>query len=149
MWGRAEIPSRHPEAVSSANQHATVLIVEDNLDNRMIYRTILEHFGYEVMEACDGEAGVRMAREHRPDAVVMDISIPILDGHEATRILKADAATAPIPIMALTAHAMAEDRLHAAEAGCDAYLSKPAEPKRVAAEVARLIAEARARSSSS
>lgn len=90
-----------PEAVSSPNNHATVLIVEDNLDNRMIYRTILEHFGYEVLEACDGEAGVRMAREHRPDAVVMDISIPIINGHEATRILKADAATASIPIMAL------------------------------------------------
>ncbi len=121
----------------------TVLIVEDNLDNRMIYRTILEHYGYEVLEAADGEAGVRLARERLPDLVLMDISIPILDGHEATRMLKADPATAHIPVIALTAHAMAEDRLLAAEAGCDAYLAKPAEPKQVAAEVRRLISIAR------
>lgn len=124
---------------------STVLIVEDNLDNRTIYGTILLHYGYQVLEACDGEAGVRMARERLPDCVLMDISIPIIDGHEATRILKADASTAHIPIIALTAHAMAEDRALAAAAGCDAYLSKPAEPKRVVAEVQRLIAEARAR----
>ena len=121
----------------------TVLIVEDNLDNRMIYRTILEHYGYEVLEAADGEAGVRLARERLPDLVLMDISIPIIDGHEATRMLKADQATAHIPVIALTAHAMAEDRLLAAEAGCDAYLAKPAEPKQVAAEVRRLISIAR------
>ncbi len=121
----------------------TVLIVEDNLDNRMIYRTILEHYGYEVLEAADGEAGVRLARERLPDLVLMDISIPIIDGHEATRMLKADPATAHIPVIALTAHAMAEDRLLAAEAGCDADLAKPAEPKQVAAEVRRLISIAR------
>ena len=121
----------------------TVLIVEDNLDNRTIYRTILQHFGYVVLEAEDGEAGVRMARERLPDLVLMDISIPIIDGHEATRMLKADPATARIPVIALTAHAMAEDRVLAAEAGCDAYLAKPAEPRRVAAEVGRLIAIAR------
>jgi len=121
----------------------TVLIVEDNLDNRMIYRTILEHYGYEVLEAGDGETGVRLARERLPDLVLMDISIPIIDGHEATRMLKADPATAHIPVIALTAHAMAEDRVLAAKAGCDAYLAKPAEPKHVAAEVRRLIAIAR------
>ncbi|HEX6041493.1 response regulator, partial [Longimicrobium sp.] len=114
-------------------------IVEDNFDNRTIYRTILEHSGFAVLEAADGESGVRMARESRPDVVLMDISIPIIDGHEATRILKADPATASIPVMALTAHAMAEDRIRAAEAGCDAYLSKPAEPKHVVAEVRRLL----------
>jgi two-component system cell cycle response regulator DivK len=118
----------------------TVLIVEDNVDNRTIYRTILEHFGFAVLEAADGESGVRMARESRPDLVLMDISIPIIDGHEATRILKADPATASIPVMALTAHAMAEDRIRAAEAGCDGYLSKPAEPNHVVAEVRRLLA---------
>ena len=121
----------------------TVLIVEDNLDNRTIYRTILEHYGYTVVEAGDGEAGVRLARERLPDVVLMDISIPIIDGHQATRILKADPATAAIPVIALTAHAMAEDRILAAEAGCDAYLSKPAEPKQVVAEVRRLISIAR------
>jgi CheY-like chemotaxis protein len=122
---------------------STVLIVEDNRDNRFIYRTILEHHGYEVLEACDGEAGVRLVRERLPDLVLMDISIPIIDGHQATRLLKADPATAGIPVIALTAHAMAEDRVLAAEAGCDAYLSKPAEPKQVVAEVRRLISMAR------
>jgi CheY-like chemotaxis protein len=110
-----------------------------------IYRTILEHFGYNVLGALDGQAGVDMTREYLPDLVLMDISIPIIDGLQATRILKADPATASIPIVALTAHAMAEDRLRAAEAGCDGYLSKPAEPRHVAAEVARMIGEARAR----
>lgn len=121
----------------------TVLIVEDNLDNRAIYRTILEHHGYEVLEAVDGEAGIRLTRERLPDMVLMDISIPIIDGYQATRILKADPATAAIPILALTAHAMSEDRALAMQAGCDAYLAKPAEPRMVVAEVRRLIADAK------
>lgn len=132
--------------MSAAETRETVVIIEDNLDNRMIYRTILEHYGYEVLEAGDGQSGVELVKERLPDMVLMDISIPILDGHQATRLLKADPATASIPIMALTAHAMAEDRARAAEAGCDAYLAKPAEPKIVLAEVRRLIAEAQARS---
>jgi two-component system, cell cycle response regulator DivK len=85
----------------------------------------------------------RLARERLPDLVVMDISIPLIDGHEATRILKADPGTASIPVLALTAHAMAEDRVRAAEAGCDGYLAKPAEPKDVVAEIRRLLASGR------
>lgn len=129
--------------MSASRPPPTVLIVEDNVDNRTIYRTILEHSGFLVIEAGDGESGVRLTREHHPDLVLMDISIPVIDGYEATRILKADPSTASIPIMALTAHAMAEDRLRAAEAGCDAYLAKPAEPNHVVAEVRRLLAERR------
>ncbi len=125
----------------TGSARVTVLIVEDNADNRVIYRTILEHFGYRVLEAADGEAGIRTVREARPDLVLMDISIPLVDGHEATRILKADPATQTIPIVALTAHAMAEDRAKAAEVGCDAYIAKPAEPRYVAAVVGRLLAE--------
>lgn len=125
--------------MTSEGPRATVLIVEDNEDNRIIYRTFLEHHGYVVLEASDGEAGVQSVREHRPDIVLMDISMPVLDGYEATRILKADPATASIPVVALTAHAMAEDRRLAAEAGCDSYLAKPAEPRRVLAEVQRLL----------
>ncbi|MBB4636584.1 response regulator [Longimicrobium terrae] len=131
--------------MSAAQTRATVVIIEDNLDNRMIYRTILEHYGYEVLEAGDGQSGVQLVRDTLPDVVLMDISIPIIDGHQATRMLKADPVTASIPVMALTAHAMAEDRQRAAEAGCDAYLAKPAEPKQVLAEVQRLIAEREAR----
>ena len=127
--------------MSESPARPTVLIVEDNSDNRIIYRTILEHSGFTVIEAVDGGSGVRLARECRPDLVLMDIAIPVIDGYEATRILKADPSTASIPIMALTAHAMAEDRLRAAEAGCDAYLAKPAEPNQVVAEVRRLLAE--------
>lgn len=126
---------------SAEGPGATVLIVEDNLDNRIIYRTILEHSGFSVIEAEDGATGVRLARECGPDLVLMDISIPVIDGYEATRILKADPGTASIPVLALTAHAMAEDRIRAAEAGCDGYLAKPAEPKAVVSEVRRLLAE--------
>ena len=121
----------------------TVLIVEDNEDNRIIYRTILEHYGYTVIEAGDGEEGIRRVRDDAPDAVLMDISIPLVDGNEATRILKADANTSAIPIIVLTAHAMTTDRMQAIEAGCDAYITKPAAPKYVADVVGGLLAERR------
>src|SRR5690606_74689 len=85
----------------------TVLLVEDNEDNRTVYRTILEHFGYQVIEARNGEDGVRTARETIPDLILMDISIPVIDGWEATKILKNDPTTSHIPIIALTAHALA------------------------------------------
>lgn len=117
----------------------TVLLVEDNADNQAIYRMILEHSGFTVLQAWDGEAGVRMAREHRPDLILMDVSIPRMDGLEATRVLKADPDTAPIPVVALTAHAMPEDRQRAFDAGCESYLSKPVEPRRVLEEARRLI----------
>ncbi|HEV2150412.1 MAG TPA: response regulator [Longimicrobiaceae bacterium] len=121
----------------------TVLLVEDNEDNRTVYRTILEHFGYEVIEARNGEDGIRMAREDDPDLILMDISIPLIDGWEATKILKGDAATAAIPIIALTAHALATDRAKAQEVGCDGYLAKPCEPRRVVAEVEKFIGSGR------
>jgi CheY-like chemotaxis protein len=118
---------------------STILLVEDHEDNRIVYRTVLEHFGYTVLEAHDGEEGVRRAREDRPDLVLMDISIPKLDGWEATRALKSDPATARIPVIALTAHALPEDRARATEAGCDGYLAKPVEPRRVVEEVRRVL----------
>ena len=117
----------------------TVLLVEDNADNQEIYRLILEHFGFEVIQAWDGEEGVGIARERMPDVILMDVSIPKIDGLEATRMLKADAATAGIPIIALTAHALRSDQDRAFEAGCDGYLSKPVEPKRVVEEVRRVL----------
>ena len=126
-----------------ADSTKTVLLVEDNEDNRTVYRTILEHFGYQVIEARNGEDGIRMAREDRPDLVLMDISIPIVDGWEATRILKNDPATSGIPIIALTAHALATDRAKAQEVGCDGYLAKPCEPRRVVAEVEKFIGAGR------
>jgi len=116
---------------------ATILLVEDNSDNRTIYQTVLNHYGYEVLEARDGEEGVRLAREAIPDLILMDISIPKIDGWEATRILKADPATATIPIIALTAHALRTDEEKAQEVGFDGYLAKPVEPRRVVEEVKR------------
>jgi CheY-like chemotaxis protein len=122
-----------------ADAAKTVLLVEDNEDNRTVYRTILEHFGYGVIEARNGEDGVRMAREGQPALILMDISIPLIDGWEATRILKNDPATSEIPIIALTAHALATDRAKAQEVGCDGYLAKPCEPRRVVSEVERFL----------
>jgi CheY-like chemotaxis protein len=122
----------------------TVLLVEDNEDNRTVYRTILEHFGYDVVEARNGEDGIRMAREDHPDLILMDISIPVIDGWEATKILKAEEGTKHIPIIALTAHALATDRAKAEEVGCDGYLAKPCEPRRVVAEVEKFLGAGRA-----
>jgi len=116
-----------------------ILLVEDNADNQEIYRIILAHHGYSVLQAWDGESGVRMAREHMPDLILMDLTMPVIDGLEATRMLKADPATAAIPIIALTAHAMQEDEAAAEAAGCIAFLAKPAEPRVVAAEVKRVL----------
>lgn len=117
----------------------TVLLVEDNEDNRIVYSTILQHFGYRVMEALNGEEGIAKARAEQPDLILMDISIPVIDGWEATQVLKRDPATRRIPIIALTAHALASDREKAMEVGCDSYLAKPCEPKTVVGEVERFI----------
>lgn len=116
-----------------------ILLVEDNEDNLAVYRAILQYAGYEVLEARDGVAGVAEARAGRPDLILMDISIPKIDGFEATRILKTDPETRGIPIVALTAHAMDEDRERAREVGCDGFLAKPVEPRRVVREIKRFL----------
>ena len=123
----------------------TVLLVEDNVDNRIIYSTILTFNGYEVLEAEDGEAAIEAAREHLPGLILMDVSIPKIDGWEATRRIKADPLTAMIPIVALTAHALAADQEKAREVGCDGYIAKPAEPRVVLEEVRRRVGEPVAR----
>jgi len=128
--------------MTNGNQK-TVLLVEDNEDNLVVYRTILEHVGYRVIEARDGEEGVTQARQEMPDLILMDISIPKIDGWEATQRLKADSATRQIPIIALTAHALEEDRQKAVQAGCDGYLAKPVEPRRVVQEVERFVGPAK------
>jgi CheY-like chemotaxis protein len=115
----------------------TLLLVEDNEDNRIIYSTVLRHLGYAVLEAQDGVQAVALARSEHPDLILMDISIPMMDGWEATRVLRRDPATSSIPIVALTAHAMDDDRERAAEIGFNSYLAKPVEPRTVVAEVRR------------
>jgi CheY-like chemotaxis protein len=117
----------------------TILLVEDNEDNRIIYSTVLRHTGYDVVEALDGVQAIALARSVRPDLILMDISIPEIDGWEATRILRQDAGTRDIPIVALTAHALADDRERATLVGFTSYLAKPIEPRAVVAEVRRWI----------
>src|SRR4029077_12859048 len=116
-----------------------VLLVEDNEDNRIVYSTILGHFGYRVMEALNGEEGIAKARAEKPDLILMDISIPIIDGWEATQVLKHDPVTRSIPIIALTAHALASDRERAMEVGIDRCPATPCEPRAVVAEVQRFL----------
>jgi two-component system, cell cycle response regulator DivK len=122
----------------------SVLLVEDNEDNAIIYSTILRYGGFDVIEARDGLAGVEAAVAFRPALILMDISIPIIDGLEATRRIKANPETAHIPIIALTAHALACDQGRAIQAGCDGYIPKPAEPRLVLATVQRYLGNAAA-----
>ena len=116
-----------------------ILLVEDNEMNRDMLSRRLERKGYEVVLALDGESGVEMAQSQAPDLVLMDMSLPVLDGWEATRRLKADAATQHIPVIALTAHAMSSDREKALEAGCDEYDTKPIELPRLLGKIEALL----------
>ena len=120
----------------------TVLLVEDNEDNLVVYRTILEHVGYRVVEARDGEEGVTRARQDHPDLILMDMSLPVKDGWTATSEIKADAALRTIPVIALTAHAMAGDKDRALEAGCDDYDTKPVEFARLVSKIETLLGTA-------
>lgn len=108
-----------------------VLLVEDNPHNRKIFLAMLHHAGFEVYDAEDGNRAIELAYEVRPDIILMDLSIPGVDGWEATRRLKSDPKMQDTPIVALTAHAMKGDEDRAREAGCDHYVSKPVSPKRV------------------
>lgn len=108
-----------------------ILLVEDNELNRDMLSRRLERKGYSVVMAVDGEEGVRMATMESPDLILMDMDLPIIDGWEATRQVKADPATAAIPVIALTAHAMSSHKDKALEAGCDEYDTKPVEFQRL------------------
>jgi two-component system cell cycle response regulator DivK len=112
-----------------------ILVVEDTPDNRQILRDLLTSAGYELVEATDGAAGVAAAIEHLPDLILMDIQLPVLDGYEATRRIKAHAATAGIPVIAVTSYALSGDEVKARAAGCDGYVAKPYSPRRLLATV--------------
>jgi CheY-like chemotaxis protein len=116
-----------------------ILLVEDNEMSRDMLSRRLERRGYQVIIAVDGQAGVALARSHAPDLILMDMSLPMLDGWEATRQLKAAIETRAIPIIALTAHAMSGDREQALEAGCDDYDSKPVEFARLLGKIQVLL----------
>ena len=103
----------------------TILLVEDEPKNMKLLRDLLQRFGYEILEASDGEEGVKSAGEKIPNLILMDIMMPKMDGLEATRIIKANTQTKQIPIIALTSYAMKGDRERTIEAGCDGYIAKP------------------------
>lgn len=121
---------------------AKILIVEDNEMNRDMLSRRLERRGYVVVMAVDGAEGVAMSEVELPDIVLMDMSLPILNGWEATRAIKADALTAHIPVIALTAHSMPGDREKAMESGCDDYDTKPVDLPRLLSKMAALGVEA-------
>jgi two-component system, cell cycle response regulator DivK len=119
---------------------AKILIVEDNEMNRDMLSRRLIRRGYEVVMAIDGAEGITAAKKEKPDLVLMDMSLPLVDGWEATRRLKADVGTRAIPIIGLTAHAMAGDREKVIEAGCDDYDTKPVELPRLLQKIETLLA---------
>ena len=118
---------------------AKLLLVEDNEMNRDMLSRRLRKKGYEVAIAVDGKAGVEMASSEAPELILMDMSLPIMDGWQATQHIKADDSTSQIPIIALTAHAMESDRAKALEAGCDDYDTKPIDLKRLLSNIETLL----------
>jgi len=118
---------------------AKVLLIEDNEMNRDMLSRRLVRRGFEVVCAVDGQQGVDSARRQRPDIILMDLSLPIMDGWEATRCLKCDDLTRHTPVIGLTAHAMNGDREKAIDAGCDDYDTKPVELERLVGKIERLL----------
>jgi CheY-like chemotaxis protein len=116
-----------------------ILLVEDNEMNRDMLSRRLERKGYRVVMALDGGAGVEMAESENPDLILMDMSLPVLNGWEATRQIKANPKTHAIPVIALTAHAMASDREQALAAGCEDYDTKPIELRRLIEKIETLL----------
>ena len=117
-----------------------ILLVEDQEMNRDMLSRRLKKRGYDVLIAVDGAEGLEKARSEAPELILMDMSLPVIDGWEATRQLKADEATRGIPVVALTAHAMSTDREKALEAGCDAYETKPVELPKLLETIEKLLA---------
>jgi two-component system cell cycle response regulator DivK len=118
---------------------ATVLIVEDNPRNLKLVRDVLEHAGFTVLSADDGEAGIALARERVPDLILMDVHLPGIDGVEALARLRSEARTAAIPVAALTAYAMKEDRARFEAAGFDGHLEKPVSVRELPGQVEALL----------
>jgi two-component system, cell cycle response regulator DivK len=112
-----------------------ILVVEDQVDNRRILRDLLTNANYEVIEAENGEEALAATAAHRPDLILMDIQLPVLDGYEATRRLKTDPALRAIPIIVITSYALSGDEGKAREAGCDDYFAKPFSPRQLLAAI--------------
>ena len=112
-----------------------ILVVEDQEDNRQILRDLLASADYEMDEAENGQEALDVLTKHRPDLILMDIQLPVMDGYEATRRLKADPATKSIPIIVVTSYALSGDEGKARDAGCDAYVTKPYSPRQLLAKI--------------
>jgi two-component system cell cycle response regulator DivK len=112
-----------------------ILVIEDQEDNLQIVRDILTNEGYQIIEAQDGEAGVKAATVERPDLILMDIQLPLLDGYEATRRIKADPALSAIPIIVVTSYSLSGDEAKARAAGCDDFVAKPFSRRQLLAKV--------------
>jgi two-component system cell cycle response regulator DivK len=119
-----------------------ILVVEDQEDNRQIIRDLLTSAGYELVEAVDGEEGVRLAESERPDLILMDIQLPVLDGHEATRRIKQNPELRHIPIIVVTSYALSGDDRKAMAAGSDGYMAKPFSPRQLLATIRKFLPEA-------
>jgi two-component system cell cycle response regulator DivK len=117
------------------NMTKRILVVEDQADNLQILRDLLTSAGYDMLDAEDGEEGVRAAKAHRPNLILMDIQLPVLDGYEATRRIKADPALRAIPIIVVTSYALGGDENKARAAGCDDYVPKPYSPRQLLAKI--------------
>ena len=115
-----------------------ILIVEDDPKSIKLFRDLLQATGYAILEATDGKKAVELAREKKPNLILMDIQMPVMDGIEATKILKADAETKNIPIIALTSYAMKEDEEKIREVGCDGYITKPIDIREFLKKVSEL-----------
>ena len=126
--------------ISVTRERPLVLLVEDQADLRQLYAQQLASHGFDVIEAENGDAAITSTSEHAPDVVLMDLSLPVVDGWEATRRLKGDTRTAHIPIVALTAHDGAGELQRATRAGCDWFVPKPCPPEALVAEVRRVLA---------
>jgi len=117
-----------------------ILVVEDTWHNRRILRDLLTRAGFEVLEAVNGEEGVTQAELYQPDLILMDIQLPVLNGYEATRIIKSNPILQHIPIVAVTSYALAGDEAKTREAGCDGYVAKPFSPRKLLAKVQEFLA---------
>jgi two-component system, cell cycle response regulator DivK len=118
-----------------------ILIVEDTEDNRQIIRDLLTNFDYELIEATNGAEGVALAQSHHPDLILMDIQLPVMDGYEATRRIRAIPELAQVPIIAVTSYALSGDEAKARDAGCDGYVAKPFSPRQLLAKVREFLPE--------
>ena len=118
-----------------------ILVVEDTEDNRQIIRELLSSVGYELIEAVDGASGVALAQKERPDLILMDIQLPVIDGYEATRQIRAAPGLAKVPIIAVTSYALSGDEAKTRAAGCDGYVAKPFSPRQLLAKIREFLPE--------